>query len=1069
MTTTIRNILFVFLFSLTVANGSELVPISVWTDCEVFPAPDNAASIEKMIDNNLDTHTCILDESRTGSRKETTPPSAETPITAGFVLDLGSVQKTVGIIFYPRKEWFTLGPKNVSVFACDDSQGKTNVRWLKENEELIPMNQSYPGSVIWDTAETRYIGVRVHDAYQYRGSRMHQRLKRKYETPYLETHFNVQIAETHLLTSLPDDPAIANPPDIAFPVGRLHNDWMMQDHGLDYAQCFISTENANIETAMIEKVLAGLKNKDIASNYRTKLESLLREKRLGNDLHWKELYFDACKQRRQERLDYIRTKTNKIVYAKHYLFSGCAGSPNLVIHLSDEQFFDQTTECRSGSQLCLIHLEPNGELRHEVLLNEPNGVITDPNISFDGETIVFSMRHSFADDDYHLYTMNLTDRVVKQITFSPEVNGRKYPCADFEPCFTPQGDIIFVSSRKTQVVDCWGTTVGDIFRCSPDGKNIQRLTYDELSANTPQITNDGRVMYARWEYSDRNAYYLHGIFTMNPDGTMQTEYCGNNSMYPASYLQSRPIPNSNKIVSIISGHHVQAKGKLALVDRNLGTQDGKGIEYVAGASPDGTPGRKRSTIKTEGFGFNPAIDYFGQDGPQYQYPFAFDEDHYLVAFCPEGWKNSYDGPYNPPMGIYFMTADGERELLAFDWKISSGHPIAVAPRPLPPIKLDQIDPTNNFGTFVVQDIYLGPGLKNIPRGTVKRLRVVALEYRAAAIGRGSNAGETDSGLCQTPISFNNGAWDVKHVLGEVDIEPDGSVAFQVPARTPVYFQLLDEKGYCVQTMRSWSTLQGGEIFACLGCHEDKLETAIMPLNRSATQALRKSPQKLQPFGNKPHPLMVRLEKENCLDSIENYWGVNAPLPIVDADFPVTGFSYTQEIQPILDKHCVACHQAGLDQSDPTKTSTLSLTGEFKSVDTMKKLSDDNYKRAFTQSYLALTNNGFLKGSRYIQWLEVRSRAEMIPPYHTGSAKSPLMKYLEPNHYGVHVSDTEKRTIACWIDLLIPFCGSYPQANLWTERDKNEYLYFIQKRRFFAEQELRNVKKKLEPETILTVQ
>jgi hypothetical protein len=554
---------------------------------------------------------------------------------------------------------------------------------------------------------------------------------------------------------------------------------------------------------------------------------------------------------------------------------------------------------------------------------------------------------------------------------------------------------------------------------------------------------------------------------MNPDGTAQTEYCGNNSTYPASYLQARSIPGSNKVTAIISGHHTADKGKLALVDRSLGTQDGQGIEYVAGASPDGSPGRKMSTIKAKHFD-DLDIDFFGQEGPQYQYPYAFDEDHYLVSFWPEDWPYGHKhdwcfyGPYTPPMGIYFMTADGDRELLAFDWYISSAHPIAVRPRPMPPVKPAQADPSKNFGTFIVQDVYVGPGLNGIPRGTIKRLRVVALEYKAAKIGQGRNAGEVEAGIVQTPISFHDGTWDIKHVLGEVDIEEDGSVAFDVPARTPVYFQLLDEKGYSVQSMRSWSTLQGGETFACIGCHEDKNET-IIPQARTATMALRKAPQKLKPLGEHPHPLVLRLETESCLDSIENYWGVNMPPLTADPDAPVTGFSYTQEIQPILDKHCIRCHTGDVNNPDKTKASPLSLTGEFKSVEDQKPTSGhyEDYKRSFTQSYLTLVNNGRIEGSRYIQWLGVRSRSEMLPPYHTGACKSPLMKYLESDHYGVQLADWEKRTIACWIDILIPFCGSLVQANTWTEAERKEYLYYVEKRRFFASEELQTIKERFE--------
>ena len=68
-----------------------------------------------------------------------------------------------------------------------------------------------------------------------------------------------------------------------------------------------------------------------------------------------------------------------------------------------------------------------------------------------------------------------------------------------------------------------------------------------------------------------------------------------------------------------------------------------------------------------------------------------------------------------------------------------------------------------------------------------------------------------------------------------------------------------------------------------------------------------------------------------------------------------------------------------------------------------------------------------------------------------------MEYLEPSRYNVDVSELEKRTIACWIDLLIPFCGSYVDANQWSSIEKITYLYYLQKRRMNAEAEMNVVK------------
>ncbi len=1049
---------YLFLFTLMIAgslvsslragDNGEIRPVSVWTDGDYYKTPEALETFapDKMLDDNLNTYACLLDTTRTGNRPNTNPPYAQEPITSHFVLDLGKKMEIQGIRFVSPNSWRTLSVRNVTIYSCDDEHGKTNRRLLKENEELLSSNSSHSVCVLWKPVQVRYIFVQVNRTYQLRN--------RRQGVSNNEIHYNTQIAEVRCLTQVPDDLMIRNSADMAFPLDRLHKDWIMQDHGLDIKKCFSSPNDSKTEQAMMDNVLAELDIHDAAGPYRSEKEVLLKNNVPGMDKRWKQLYFKACEKRRGLRLEFLRDETDRIIYTKHFVFGGTEGLTG-ISHVSDEQYYDATTERRPGSQLCMITLLEDGGLKHEVLLEKPNGVIRDPNLSWDGKTLLFAMRDSFSDDDYHLYQMTIADRKVRQLTFTPEYDGKKYPCADFEPTFTPTGDIMFSSTRHVQINDCWPNANTNLYRCNADGKNIRRLTYDELDVNYPQIMQDGRVLFTRWEYSDRNAYFCHPLMTMNPDGTAQTEYCGNNSMYPASYIQARPIPDSTKVIAIISGHHVPHKGKLALVDRTLGTQDGKCIEYVAGASPDGTPGRQKSTIKTVGY-MDRKIDFFGQSGPQYQYPYPFDEENYLVAFCPEGWL-TIDGPYNPPFGIYYMTANGQRELLAFDWWISSGQPIAVKERDVPVVKPSKVNPADNYGTYIVQDIYFGPGLKGIPRGTVKKLRVVALEYRAGKMGKGSNAGEVECGLVQTPISFNNGCWDVKHVLGEVNIEEDGSVAFKVPARTPVYFQLLDDNGYCVQTMRSWSTLQGGEIFACLGCHEDKLETGVMKEKHLSSMALKKVPQIPRLVTGQKHPFVARLEKENCLDSVQNYLGVNAPRISADPKDQVIGFSYVQEIQPILDRHCVVCHTGDTANPDKKKASPLNLTGAVKSVDDQKVSSDDDYKRNFTVSYLALTNNGKVKGSRWLQWLEVRSRSEMLPPYHTGSSKSELMKYLEPDHYHVNVSMVEKRTIACWIDLLIPFCGSYTQANTWTDKEREEYLYYLKKRLVLADKERLEIK------------
>ena len=131
-------------------------------------------------------------------------------------------------------------------------------------------------------------------------------------------------------------------------------------------------------------------------------------------------------------------------------------------------------------------------------------------------------------------------------------------------------------------------------------------------------------------------------------------------------------------------------------------------------------------------------------------------------------------------------------------------------RQRPPALPSRVDDHQRTGMVHLQDIYYGSGLTGVRRGAIKRLRVVALDYRAAAIGMGQTNGPAGGVWnVRTPVAIN-GTWDVNRVLGEVPVAADGSACFEVPARTPVYFQALDERGFLVQSMRSWTVLQPGE-------------------------------------------------------------------------------------------------------------------------------------------------------------------------------------------------------------------------------------------------------------------
>ena len=1045
--------------------ASEFRPVAVQTDAECFSMPPGKYAVGKMIDGDLGTYACLLDDTRTGKNTGICPPKAAPPVTADFVLDLGEQQKVCGMRFVARNAWVYVLANNVSIYACADAQGRESIRPLAENRELPAISNSNSAFVEWSPVTTRYLKVRVNDSYQqrYPGPWMPQAQIpwcRKVGLPTAGDgkNLNVQIAEITCYDARPADFPAKNTPDVAMPRHRLQRDWLYQDAGLDIASVFTSENGSQKERSMVRKVLERCAADPALNPLWQQLERLVETQVPACDPRWRTLYFDACAARRKTRLQALRAKANQFVYVKHYIF-GCMQGLAGKYDIPDEQIRDYTFGFKKGGQLCLGTLLEDGTVKHEVLVEKPDGAVCYPSLSWDARTLAFSMRDNFETDSYYLYTLDMATRRINQITFPILKDGKPLHVADCEPTFLPDGRIVFTSTRDVHISDCWYRAGGNIYSCDADGGNIRRLTFDQLMTSNPQILTDGRVVFTRWEYNDRSALFTHPLIAMYPDGTAQTEYYGNNSMFPAAIIHARGIPGSHKAIAVIAGHHSIYKGKLGLIDRSQGMQAGKGIELV-NTRLNGAPGRESADF-IKPAPPNPSrpyldfmIDIFGQFGPQYTHPYALNEENYLCSFCPEGYLPPF-GPFNPPLGVYYMKPDGVRELLAFDNWQSTGQAIPVMARTAPFARASLVRPRDNHGVYTMQDVYQGPGLAGVARGTAKKLRVVALEYRVARMGYGQNGGECETGLCQTPISLNSGSWDVKHVLGEVDIEADGSCSFEVPAHAPVYFQVLDAKGYTIQSMRSWSTLQNGERFSCIGCHENKLDAeAEAATLRKTTLALSKPVQKLKPFAGKTHPLVQRLASESWLDSVENYLGVNAPRSL-DADAPVDGFSFVQEIQPIFDRHCVSCHNAS-----NLEKCKISLTGEVAAPGSVKLIGAGRVdpKRAYTQSYVAITTSGNPDKNPWMTWLKPRSRAVMLSPYHTGSCKSKIMDFMDPAHYDVKVSKDEKRTFACWLDLLVPFCGSYTQHNTWTDAEKAEFDYFQEKRRAYAAAELKSLRR-----------
>jgi len=351
---------------------------------------------------------------------------------------------------------------------------------------------------------------------------------------------------------------------------------------------------------------------------------------------------------------------------------------------------------------------------------------------------------------------------------------------NYDPGYLPDGRILFCSTRCFHGVPCvgGGNTVANLFRMNADGTEIRQLCFDQDHNWCPTVLNNGRVLYSRWEYSDSPHYFTRLLFHMNPDGTNQSEYYGSNSMWPNSIFYARPLPDHpTKVVAVISGHHgVPRMGELVVFDPARGRHEADGaVQRILGKKRRVEP-VIRDTLVDDSW-------------PKFLHPYPLSQKRFLVSCQPTAQS---------AWGIYLVDTFDNLVLLAEEAGYAYFEPVPLRSTTSPPVIPDQVDLNRRDAVVYMSDVYSGPGLAGVPRGTVKRLRVYEPHYAYPGMG-----GHINIGI--------DGPWDGRRILGTVPVEADGSASFRVPANTPIAVQPLDADGRALQLMRSWFTAMPGEV------------------------------------------------------------------------------------------------------------------------------------------------------------------------------------------------------------------------------------------------------------------
>ena len=437
----------------------------------------------------------------------------------------------------------------------------------------------------------------------------------------------------------------------------------------------------------------------------------------------------------------------------------------------------------------------------------PPGCAMQPDVSFDGQRIVFAYADHTPPRDqwqFFLYEIRADGTGLRQITGTDSdplagAGGRMTVMPeDYDPCYLPDGGIAFISTRNQGGVRCHN---GDrycptylLYRCDADGSNIRQISFGEANEWDPTVMPNGQILWTRWDYINRPVLATLGLWTIRPDGTAAEHYFGNYTPNPCRICEARPIPGSRKVVATTAGHHTMHAGSLILIDRRIAPD---GLEAITRLTPEAT--------FPESEPYSPVS--FGS-------PYPLNEDLFLAAFSPYPYPASMAHvPRRDAFGIYLVDSLGGRELIYRDPEISCLEPMPLAPRPMPPALPSQVadHQTQATGVFYLQDVY--QSTQGIPRGTIRRLRVNQIIPQPTQRVPYSSA-----------VNFDV----LKRVLGTVPVDENGSVAFEAPAGVPLQFQALDENGMAVMTMRTFTHLQPGEQASCVGCHEPRNSSPVIP-------------------------------------------------------------------------------------------------------------------------------------------------------------------------------------------------------------------------------------------------
>lgn len=449
------------------------------------------------------------------------------------------------------------------------------------------------------------------------------------------------------------------------------------------------------------------------------------------------------------------------------------------------------------------------------------GVYSYPELSWDAQKLLFCFKGQ-PEGNTSVYEIRVDGTGLRPVTdpgaSCEDYHGGHKGQHDIAPAYLPDGRIVCLSTRPSGLVPCANSGVAILHVMNADGSDMHPISVNHVNEFDPHVLPDGRILFGRWEYVDKNALTIQSLWTIHPDGTQETALFANNMTFPEAVLDARPVPGTALFAATLAKHNASPYGSIALIDPSLGKNNPAAITNLEHPE-DPTCDRGHSC---EPWPLSPSVLLFSGRSPGQQ-------------------RNA----------IELMNTRGERVTLLSDPSICLHSPMLVKPRPVPPVIRSVASSGERTGRFFLQDVYAG--LDGVQRGEVKWLRIVEETSRVSATGMGGSP-YNQVFLVSAALAFST-----KIYHGIVPVAEDGSAYFEAPSGRALFFQALDADHRLVRSMRTFVQAAPGTTRSCIGCHEEKSRTAPNPSR--PPHALSREPLPIQPEswggGYLDYPSMVQ--------------------------------------------------------------------------------------------------------------------------------------------------------------------------------------------------------------------